>query len=96
MNILPAPERIEHEIEVFGTYEKYDKKYNFHLWMEKGNENEFFGKVFLPFTCITENKMLCVYKSENNIEEGGKSIQIGGICCNRSVLTNHWLYTFYN
>ena len=75
MTILPAPEKIEHEIEVFGTYENQndDKKYNFHLWMEKGDDT-LYGKIFLPFTCTTENKMFCIYKSENNIEEGGKSI----------------------
>ena len=80
LTINPAPQGIEHETEIFGTYEYkwlaedpdyVDRhQYRFHLWMEKEDEQNLFGEVYLPFTCT--QPMFCIYKSESETEEGGK------------------------
>ena len=76
MNILPAPIPISNEIEVFGTYENQNdqRNYTFHLWMGKYECETLYGKIDLPFTCTTANKMFCIYKDESSFEEGGKII----------------------
>ena len=80
MSIAPAPHAVENEVEVFGTYGEIDKtsnnedemmKYDFHLWMNKENADIIYGKIYLPFTCITENKLFCIFKDEHKTEEGG-------------------------
>ena len=77
MSINPAPQGIENVIEVFGSYNGSEKalndemKYNFHLWVEKENQNTLAGRVYLPFTCTTENQLFCIFKSETETEEGG-------------------------
>ena len=76
LNISPAPQPIQYEIEVFGAYksENEEKEYQFHLWMLKENRNDLFGKIYLPFTCTTVEKMFCLYESENVAEKGGEQI----------------------
>ena len=85
MSIAPAPHAVENEVEVFGTYGEIDKasnkpmKYDFHLWMNKENANIIYGKIDLPFTCITENKLFCIFKNEHKTEEGGLLYVLLGI-----------------
>ena len=87
MTISPAPRGIQHELEIFGSYNGSDKasndelRYDFHLWMEKDKPHDLFGEIQLPFTCTTENKLFCIYKSETETEEGGMLIFFPFIQC---------------